>query len=124
MVESNGRGLSHGLTQRHKRLTQSAFGGSYWPVKPLIHLCGESSGLRTVLRLALTLIICWNAAAADKPSNPSSQQLLDQAERCRRILRTSLIDFYLPGCVDKENGGYLETLQNGKFAPNGEKFLT
>lgn len=54
----------------------------------------------------------------------SRQQLLDQAERCRRILRTSLIDFYLPACVDVTNGGYLESLRNGKFAPTGEKFLT
>src|SRR5262245_13249553 len=50
--------------------------------------------------------------------------LLSQAERCRRILKTSLIDFYLPACVDRINGGYLESLRDGKFAPTGEKFLT
>lgn len=61
---------------------------------------------------------------ADAPPAPDRQQLLDQAERCRRILRTSLIDFYLPACVDEKNGGYLESLRNGKFAPTGEKFLT
>lgn len=54
---------------------------------------------------------------------PSSQELAAQAERCRGILRSSLIDFYLPGCVDTRNGGYLESLRDGKFAPTGEKFL-
>ena len=66
--------------------------------------------------------------AADGPtgsaSAPSRAQLLDQAARCKRILRTSLIDFYLPACLDEKNGGYLESLRDGKFAPTGEKFLT
>ena len=44
--------------------------------------------------------------------------------RCRQILKTSLVDFYLPACVDPVNGGYLEALRGGKFAPTGEKFLT
>lgn len=50
--------------------------------------------------------------------------MLRQAERCRQILKTSLIDFYLPACVDREHGGYLESLRGGKFVPTGEKFLT
>src|SRR5262249_28318460 len=50
--------------------------------------------------------------------------LLQQARRCRHILKTSLVDFYLPACVDSASGGYLESLRNGKFAPTGEKFLT
>lgn len=55
---------------------------------------------------------------------PSREALLQQARRCRQILRTSLVDFYLPACVDKANGGYLESLRDGKFVPTGEKFLT
>src|SRR5205085_10964492 len=47
-----------------------------------------------------------------------------QARRCRQILKTSIIDFYLPACVDRTNGGYLESLRNNQFAPTGEKFLT
>lgn len=48
-----------------------------------------------------------------------------RAEQCRSLLKTSLVDFYLPHCLDKENGGYYEVLDNdGKFANNGEKFLT
>src|SRR5436309_6994793 len=47
-----------------------------------------------------------------------------QAARCRRILQDSIVTFYLPNCVHKANGGYLESLRGGKFAPTGEKFLT
>ena len=40
------------------------------------------------------------------------------------MLRESVIDFYLPGCIDQVNGGYHEILREGKFAGAGEKFLT
>jgi cellobiose epimerase len=70
------------------------------------------------------LSLSWLGNAAERPALPNKQQLLEQAERCKKILRTSLINFYLPACVDKENGGYLEGLRDGKFAPIGEKFLT
>src|SRR4029077_4075840 len=62
------------------------------------------------------------AGAAD--AAPSNEELRQQAQRCRQILQTSLVDFYLPACVDKQNGGYLESLRGGKFVPTGEKFLT
>ncbi|MBI4659622.1 MAG: AGE family epimerase/isomerase [Verrucomicrobia bacterium] len=55
---------------------------------------------------------------------PAREQLLGQARRCREILRESLVDFYLPACVDKTNGGYLESLRDGQFTLTGEKFLT
>lgn len=55
---------------------------------------------------------------------PAANELRQQARRCQQILQTSLVDFYLPACVDKEHGGYLESLRGGKFAPTGEKFLT
>src|SRR5262249_10140930 len=61
-------------------------------------------------------------AAADAP--PAREALQQQARRCRQILKTSLVDFFLPACVDKVHGGYLESLRQGKFAPTGEKFLT
>jgi mannobiose 2-epimerase len=60
--------------------------------------------------------------AYDKPPSPAA--LLDQSIRCRQILKTSLVDFYLPAAVDRVNGGYLESLRNGKFVPTGERFLT
>ncbi len=46
------------------------------------------------------------------------------ADRCRRLLESSVIDFYLPHCIDQEHGGYLEVIDgNGKFV-GSEKFLT
>jgi mannobiose 2-epimerase len=59
--------------------------------------------------------------ADDRP--PAREALLQQARRCRQILQTSVVDFYLPACVDRVNGGYLESLREGQFAPTGEKFL-
>ena len=55
---------------------------------------------------------------------PSRSNLQLQARRCREILKTSLVDFYLPACVDRVNGGYLEELRSDKFVPTGERFLT
>jgi len=55
---------------------------------------------------------------------PTPAELSAQAARCHRILQASIIKFYLPNCVDQANGGYLESLRDGKFAPTGEKFLT
>src|SRR5712692_10398875 len=60
--------------------------------------------------------------AADAP--PARETLREQAKRCRSILKTSLVDFYLPAAVDRDNGGYLESLRDGKLAPTAEKFLT
>ena len=60
--------------------------------------------------------------AADAP--PAREALQEQARRCRSILKTSLVDFYLPAAVDQDNGGYFESLRDGKLAPTGEKFLT
>jgi mannobiose 2-epimerase len=72
--------------------------------------------------LLLGVLLPAGAAAADPP--PERAALLQQAQRCRQILKTSIVDFYLPACVDSVNGGYLESLRGGKFAPAGEKFLT
>src|SRR6516165_6519872 len=58
------------------------------------------------------------------PPGPSRAQLQKQAQRCRQILKSRIIDFYLPACVDRVNGGFLESLVGDKFAPTGEKFLT
>ncbi|HZY83864.1 MAG TPA: AGE family epimerase/isomerase [Gemmataceae bacterium] len=60
--------------------------------------------------------------AADEP--PAREALREQARRCRALLKASLVDFYLPAAVDRTNGGYFESLRDGKLAPTGEKFLT
>ncbi len=47
------------------------------------------------------------------------------ARRCRKLLEESIVDFYLPDCVDSRHGGYLEVLDDeGKFSGQSEKFLT
>jgi mannobiose 2-epimerase len=80
----------------------------------------------SLLWLLLTPAMRPNAAAqlraAEEPPTPAV--LLEQACRCRHILKTSLVDFYLPAAVDRANGGYFESLRDGKLAPSGEKFLT
>ncbi|MFO0900215.1 MAG: AGE family epimerase/isomerase [Pirellulales bacterium] len=70
---------------------------------------------------------CWLLAvgsAAVFSAEPTTADYQAQADRCRRILRSSIIDFYLPDCVDHEQGGYYESLVDGKFGPTGEKFVT
>jgi mannobiose 2-epimerase len=72
--------------------------------------------------VAAFLVVSTPSFSADPP--PGRDELTKQATRCRHILKTSLVDFYLPACVDSTNGGYLESLGDGKFVPTGEKFLT
>jgi mannobiose 2-epimerase len=72
----------------------------------------------------LPVALAGGGDAPATPPDPSPAELKRQAERCRHILKTSLIDFYLPACVDPVHGGYLETLKDGKFAPRGERFVT
>lgn len=46
------------------------------------------------------------------------------ADRCRELCETSVVDFYLPHCIDKQSGGYLEVLdETGQFTAS-DKFLT
>lgn len=72
-----------------------------------------------ILRVLLAFVFCFQVFAA-----PTAEELRSQAERCRRLLRSSLMEFYLPGCLDREHGGYYEALRGDAFAGIGEKFLT
>ena len=74
-------------------------------------------------RVFLSILLCALTLPALQ-SAPTAEELRAQAERCRRILQESLIDFYLPRCLDRANGGYYEVLRDDKFAGSGEKFLT
>jgi mannobiose 2-epimerase len=74
----------------------------------------------------LLLLAAAACAAGDSPAarrGPAPADLKAQAQRCRKVLDSSIIDFYLPACVDRTNGGYLESLRGDRFAPTGEKFL-
>ncbi len=74
--------------------------------------------------LLLTYVVLLVPTATPSAEPPPSRELLrEQARRCRDILDKSLVDFYLPACVDRTNGGYFESLRDGKFVPMGEKFL-
>jgi mannobiose 2-epimerase len=77
--------------------------------------------------LLLALLDSTAGEAAAPPvarAAPSRADFQAQARRCRAILQSSIIDFYLPACVDRTNGGYLESLRGDRFVPTGEKFLT
>jgi mannobiose 2-epimerase len=80
-----------------------------------------ASGFRLFL-FAVCFNICATSSSGGEP--PAAGTLLQQADRCRKLLKTSVMDFYLPACLDQVNGGYLESLRGGKFTPTGEKFLT
>jgi hypothetical protein len=66
------------------------------------------------------LLLVFFAAASSPAAAPSRADLEEQARRCRQILKTSIIDFYLPNCVDTTNGGYFESLKGDRFGPTGE----
>jgi mannobiose 2-epimerase len=83
----------------------------------------NTTGLQIIAFSLVVSCIPDNYVRADN-SPPSREELLSQATRCRNILNNSIVKFYLPNCVDQVNGGYLESLRDGKFAPTGEKFLT
>jgi cellobiose epimerase len=76
---------------------------------------------RAWLRLVPDLAL---ARGGSDEAAPARDELARQAQRCRHILKTSIVDFYLPACVDHDHGGYLEWLRDGKFVATGEKFLT
>ena len=64
-------------------------------------LLGYLAGILFFPHAAATL-----PAADDPPPGvrgPSRTELQTQARRCRQILKTSIIDFYLPACIDRTN---------------------
>jgi cellobiose epimerase len=73
---------------------------------------------------ALVILSLLPSSAVIAADPPRRDELLQLAQRCRHLLKTSIVEFYLPGCVDTVNGGYLESLRDGRFAATGEKFLT
>ena len=72
--------------------------------------------LSSILLLAIV-------AAPVGDDTPSAEALKAQAARCRSLLKSSVVEFYLPANVDRDRGGYFEVVKGGKFAPSGDKFL-
>jgi len=84
-------------------------------------MCSTTTAWRLFVLAVVFLVVTAPVCADDQPPPPA--KLRQQAARCRQILQASLVDFYLPACIDRGNGGYFESLRGGKFAPAGEKFL-
>jgi mannobiose 2-epimerase len=75
-------------------------------------------------RLRSSLVPCLWLAIAAVAGHCSAADDAELASRCRQLLQRTVVDFYLPACLDHEHGGYLEILDDeGQFAPS-EKFLT
>ncbi len=59
---------------------------------------------------------------AQEVAKPDFQSI---AQKCDDLLQESIVDFYLPHCVDPKNGGYFESIDSeGKFCESEYKFLT
>jgi mannobiose 2-epimerase len=86
----------------------------------------KETRIANLICLVLTIGAGSRATAEPLPYDapPTSASLLEQAKRCQKILKSSLVDFYLPAAVDPVNSGYFESLRDGKLAPTGERFLT
>src|SRR5262249_11357560 len=93
------------------------------PVRAGGPMCRYPLAACTTFALLLALPATAPTAGGEAPG-PAQAELQRQARRCRHILKASLIDFYLPACVDQIHGGYLESLKGGKFVATGERFLT
>ena len=68
---------------------------------------------------SMTLGLCMSgqggavSAADAEVARLDRAVLLRQADRCETILSANLMPFYLPGCLDTENGGFKESLRGG-----------
>jgi mannobiose 2-epimerase len=58
------------------------------------------------------------------PVPPSPVDYAAEAQRCRKLLESSVTKFFLPRCLDTQHGGYYENWNDGQFLNTGEKFLT
>lgn len=75
--------------------------------------------------LAIFVVIQLFADTALVAQEKVDTDFASLADKCDVHLRKSIVDFYLPHCVDQTNGGYLESLDaDGKFCESEYKFLT
>ena len=71
--------------------------------------------------LILVVVVLTTSVSAQEKIDSSDAHV---ADRCRELLNTSLVDFYLPASVDTLHGGYLEVLDDQGQFTGSEKFLT
>lgn len=80
------------------------------------------------LNLQFSLMVCLYLAML--ATNGNAQENIETdfaavADKCESLLQASIVDFYLPNCVDNANGGYFETIDSdGNFCSSEYKFLT
>ena len=55
-------------------------------------------------RFAIPLFAILVLSTVGYGQDDQETSLTAQADRCRKLLKESLIDFYLPASMDKENG--------------------
>ncbi len=79
-----------------------------------------------MIRLGMALVfLCLGFVSIAHPQQTDRRtDDRETADRCRQLLESSVIDFYLPDCVDQQQGGYLEVIDGEGTFVGGEKFLT
>lgn len=91
----------------------------------LMGCCTRQLPIHCVVLMSTLVVASITLGETKGPSARLTSSVLEgQANRCRQILKANIIDFYLPACLDRTNGGYLESLKDNRFTPTGEKFLT
>ncbi len=85
----------------------------------IVTIMYRKSFLLFAIAIALSISVPFTFA------QPASSSILRElADECRGLAQSSVLDFYLPDCLDQEFGGYLEELNaTGKFTGES-KFLT
>ena len=65
-----------------------------------------------MIRLGMALVfLCLGFVSIAHPQQTDRRtDDRETADRCRQLLESSVIDFYLPDCVDQQQGGYLEVI--------------
>ena len=70
------------------------------------------------------LIAGWNISVGAQITESPAASDRQLARVCRQLLEESLLDFYLPDCLDQKHGGYYEILNEAGQFVESEKFLT
>ncbi len=74
---------------------------------------------------AITIVSLCLSASSSTAQNNKILEFSKVAGRCDELLQSSIVDFYLPHCLDTTNGGYFESIDSdGVFCESDYKFLT
>jgi mannobiose 2-epimerase len=79
-----------------------------------------------MIRILIFLTTFWTVTGFASAQGSAQETKNDQAvtaDQCRALLEESIIDFYHPNCIDLENFGFLESLDDEGNFTSGDKFL-